>query len=72
MRQMRNARTGRVAVYDADLVESGKWEEVKTASKPKSDEPPAAQAVAVEQAVVVEQVQEPAPKAKHEGKQLKA
>ena len=27
MRQMRNVRTGRTAVYDADLVESGRWEE---------------------------------------------
>lgn len=26
MRQMRNIRTGKIAVYDADLVESGRWE----------------------------------------------
>ena len=28
MRQMRNVRTGKIAVYDADLIESGRWEEV--------------------------------------------
>ncbi len=26
-RQMKNIRTGKVAVYDADLVEGGRWEE---------------------------------------------
>lgn len=28
MRQMRNVRTGKVAVYDPDLIETGRWEEV--------------------------------------------
>lgn len=44
MRQMRNTRTGKIAVYDADLVESGKWEEV-VAEKPAEEKPakPAAQ-----------------------------
>lgn len=26
-RQMKNIRTGKIAVYDADLVEGGRWEE---------------------------------------------
>lgn len=26
-RQMKNTRTGKIAVYDADLVEGGRWEE---------------------------------------------
>lgn len=26
-RQMKNTRTGKIAVYDADLIESGRWEE---------------------------------------------
>jgi len=36
MRQMRNLRTGKLAVYDADLVEGGNWEEVLPAEKKKS------------------------------------
>lgn len=32
MRLMRNVRTGKTAVYDADLIESGKWEEVDKAA----------------------------------------
>ena len=28
MRQMKNVRTGKIAVYDADLIETGRWEEV--------------------------------------------
>ena len=35
MRQMRNLRTGKLAVYDADLVEGGNWEEVLPAEKKK-------------------------------------
>jgi hypothetical protein len=27
MRQMKNIRTGKIAVYDADLIEGGRWEE---------------------------------------------
>ncbi len=43
-RQMRNVRTGKIAVFDADLVESGRWEEI-VAEQPKADKPakPAAQ-----------------------------
>jgi hypothetical protein len=26
-RQMKNIRTGKIAVYDADLIEGGRWEE---------------------------------------------
>lgn len=37
MRQMRNLRTGKVAVYDADLVESGRWEEIRVG---QTDEQP--------------------------------
>jgi hypothetical protein len=39
-RQMKNTRTGKLAVYDADLIESGRWEEYtppkeKPQAKPK-------------------------------------
>jgi len=41
IRQMKNTRTGKIAVYDADLIESGRWEKyspevVKPASKGKT------------------------------------
>lgn len=36
MRQMRNVRTGKVAVYDADLIESGRWEEVRPEPRKES------------------------------------
>lgn len=29
MRLMKNTRTGKIAVYDADLVETGRWEEFR-------------------------------------------
>jgi hypothetical protein len=39
-RQMKNTRTGKIAVYDADLIEAGRWEEYfppkeKPQAKPK-------------------------------------
>jgi hypothetical protein len=34
MKQMRNKRTGRLAVYDADLVAGGNWEAVETDQQP--------------------------------------
>lgn len=34
MRLMRNVRTGKTAVYDADLIETGKWEEVDKVAPP--------------------------------------
>lgn len=37
MRQMRNTRTGKIAVYDADLIETGRWEEVGAEPAPKAD-----------------------------------
>lgn len=42
MRQMRNIRTGKIAVYDADLVESGRWEliEPTKASAPSKPSKP--------------------------------
>ncbi len=69
MRQMRNIRTGRVAVYDADLIESGRWEEV-TASKPEPVpelKPSNNDDVLVKDEAVVTLI-----KGKHEGKQRKA
>lgn len=41
MRQMKNTRTGKIAVYDADLIESGRWEEIdaaQAAQKPRADD----------------------------------
>jgi hypothetical protein len=41
MRQMKNTRTGKIAVYDADLIETGRWEEVtaeSAAKKPNADD----------------------------------
>jgi len=40
LRQMKNTRTGKIAVYDADLIESGRWVEYtppkeKPQAKPK-------------------------------------
>lgn len=39
---MRHIRTGKIAVYDADLVEAGRWEAVdETPAPPADPQPPA-------------------------------
>lgn len=40
MRQMRNTRTGKIAVYDADLIETGRWEELGAEDAPKQNPKP--------------------------------
>lgn len=39
LKQMRNTRTGKIAVYDADLVESGRWEVLPTEEAPQEKLP---------------------------------
>lgn len=65
MRQMRNVRTGKLAVYDADLVESGKWEEVLPAEAKKKSP-------TEDEVGVTDEIQITVTRGKDEGKQRKA
>lgn len=67
MQYMRNSRTGKIAVYDADLVETGRWELIGTAESVKPEKPSANDVVAVQ-----DEVQITVTRGKNEGKQRKA
>ncbi|NQW93624.1 MAG: hypothetical protein HQ446_06260 [Polaromonas sp.] len=69
MKYMKNARTGAVAVFDADLVESGRWELVAAAATPPK---PGMNDVTSMQDVVSVTLIKAKPEGKHEGKQHKA
>lgn len=67
MKYMRNTRTGKVAVYDAELIGSGRWEEVGAVPEPQAEKPGANDVVAVQ-----DEVQITVTRGKNEGKQRKA
>ena len=63
-RQMKNVRTGKVAAYDAELVESGRWEEITVAAAAK-EEPK--KAVVLKKLKGIGTLQVTPQEAKHEG-----
>jgi hypothetical protein len=67
MKHMRNIKTGRVAVYDAELVQSGRWEEVGAEPKVEAKKPGANDVVAVQDEVKITVT-----RGKDESKQRKA
>jgi hypothetical protein len=67
MQYMRHSRTGKIAVYDADLVETGRWELVGTAAAVEAKKPSANDAVAVQ-----DEIQITVTRGKNESKQRKA
>jgi hypothetical protein len=70
MRQMKNTRTGKVAVFDESLVATGRWVEVVEDEQPKQGR---AAAPAQDEVAVKDEVQVTLTKGKkHEGQQRKA
>jgi hypothetical protein len=67
MKKMRNIKTGRVAVYDAELVQSGRWVELDSEPKVEAKKPGANDVVAVQDEVKITVT-----RGKDESKQRKA